>query len=220
MSRHVVVSDAHLGSRFCRHDLWDRFLAGLPDGHALILNGDTVDRSRGGPPGAREAALDRLRSESARREVIWLWGNNDHGFHLDGAPLVRYAREHVINGSILVCHGDRFEPAFRRNPMLVLAVRAMYWTYSGVSGKPLHTAAFAKFLRRFYIMFVDHVAGAAAAETAKRGMGTVICGHTHRAEERTVAGVRYVNTGCWTEPDIRFAVSDGDGVRLVRFEEA
>ena len=29
----------------------------------------------------------------------------------------------------------------------------------------------------------------------------IACGHVHFPEDQQVKGIRYINTGCWTEPD-------------------
>jgi len=215
LTRTWIVSDVHIGSRFCRHDGFLEFVAGLPDGDALVLNGDIVDRFHDSVPGAREAGVAAVRAASAVRPVTWLTGNNDRGYRLPRAPAVRYAEEAVIAGGILVSHGDRFEPTFRRNPFLVIPVRAMYWAYRSLNRKPMHPAAFAKMLRAAYRAFTNHIATAACGEARRRGFSAVLCGHTHKAEDRTIGGVRYVNTGCWTEEDCFCAVLDETGIALV-----
>lgn len=215
MKRTLIVSDAHLGSRFCRHDDFLGFIAQLRNDDTLVLNGDIVDPFQDSRDPRREAALARIRDESAKRPVIWLNGNNDRRFRLPDAPAIRYADEEVVGGRLLVCHGDRFEPTFRRNPFLVFPARAMYWSYRCLSGRQMHPAAFAKFLAAAYRAFTNHVARSACEEARSRGLDAVVCGHTHMAEDRTINGIRYVNTGCWTEARLTAAVADSSGLRLI-----
>jgi len=215
VKRTWIVSDVHLGSPFCRYREFMAFLARLPDGDALVLNGDIVDDFHDSLPREREAGLRAVRAASAVRSVMWLTGNNDRRYRLPDAPAINYAEEAVLAGGVLVCHGDRFEPTFRRNPFLVIPVKAMYWAYRRLCGRPVHPAAFAKLLRAAYRAFTNHVARAACEEARSRGLEAVVCGHTHMAEERTAGDVRYVNTGCWTELDCFCAVADSGGLTLV-----
>jgi UDP-2,3-diacylglucosamine pyrophosphatase LpxH len=215
VKRTWIAGDVHLGSPFCRHDEFIAFLEGLPDGDALVLNGDIVDNCRDSLPDRRKAGLRAVRAASAIRPVTWLAGNNDRRYRLPDAPAINYAEETVVAGGVLVCHGDRFEPTFRRNPFLVVPVKAMYWAYRNLYGRPVHPAAFAKLLRVAYRAFTNHVATAACEEARRRGLAAIVCGHTHMAEERTGGGVRYVNTGCWTELDCFCAAADSGAVTLV-----
>ena len=43
----------------------------------------------------------------------------------------------------------------------------------------------------------------------------VTCGHTHFTEDVTVDGIRYVNTGCWTELPASYLHVDDSDIRLV-----
>jgi UDP-2,3-diacylglucosamine pyrophosphatase LpxH len=210
------VSDVHLGSRFCRYCAFVSFLGSLPDGDALVLNGDTLDRSSRAFMARHRSAIDLIRQQSEKRQVTWIRGNNDAHFQLPDAPAVRYVDEQTQIEGCLVCHGHEFEPTFRRNPLLVVPVKAMYWAYRLFSGKPIHAAAFAKLLRTAYLAFCSQVAAGACAEAARLGVSTVICGHTHMPEDRVVRGIRYINTGCWTETEFYAAVIDSEGPALRR----
>ncbi len=49
-----------------------------------------------------------------------------------------------------------------------------------------------------------------AVQYARRnGFAAVICGHTHYSEDTVIQGIRYINTGCWTEwPPSYLVVND------------
>jgi predicted phosphodiesterase len=45
----------------------------------------------------------------------------------------------------------------------------------------------------------------------ENGYDTVTCGHTHYPEDRVINGIRYVNTGAWTEsPAFYLLVTPGE----------
>ena len=39
----IIVSDLHIGSKYCLHQVFERFLDNIPEDYELILNGDIVD---------------------------------------------------------------------------------------------------------------------------------------------------------------------------------
>ena len=51
----------------------------------------------------------------------------------------------------------------------------------------------------------------------KRGFEVITCGHTHFPEDRTVRGVRYINTGAWTEYPPHYLVVSDREIRLKRY---
>jgi UDP-2,3-diacylglucosamine pyrophosphatase LpxH len=54
----------------------------------------------------------------------------------------------------------------------------------------------------------------AVRHARKRGVQTVICGHTHEPVDETVDGIRYINSGSWTEEPCSFVTVGDDGPSL------
>jgi UDP-2,3-diacylglucosamine pyrophosphatase LpxH len=54
-------------------------------------------------------------------------------------------------------------------------------------------------MKRFYAYLRKSVMLNAVNYAAENGFKAVTCGHTHYAEEQFVNGIRYINTGAWTE---------------------
>ena len=81
----------------------------------------------------------------------------------------------------------------------------------------MHVASYAKTWPLLYNIIRKHVLRNAVKFARAKGCSTVICGHSHYAEDIMTNGIRYINTGAWTEmPVYAVWVSDED----IRFEQA
>ena len=49
---------------------------------------------------------------------------------------------------------------------------------------------------------------------AENGFKAVTCGHTHYAEEQFFRGIRYINTGAWTEEPAHYVWVSGTEMTL------
>ena len=65
--------------------------------------------------------------------------------------------------------------------------------------RPVHVANYAKKFELLYKILRDNVMKNAVNCALKNGYQAVICGHTHYPEDRVYNGIRYMNTGAWTE---------------------
>ncbi|MCK5850709.1 MAG: hypothetical protein KAH23_07320, partial [Kiritimatiellae bacterium] len=54
----------------------------------------------------------------------------------------------------------------------------------------------------------------ACKDARKKGFSTIVCGHTHFAEEQQIKGVRYLNTGSWTEESFFYVQVDDEKIEL------
>jgi len=216
--RTIITSDVHLGSRHCRAEAFLAFLEALPAGDRLVLNGDVVThfaREQALPP-AHAAVLDRLRAMSREREVIWLRGNNDRHFELLDPAGIVFADEYVVEGMLYVAHGDRFDHLMPTLRFVLIPLRVVYEFCTRVVGTTTHVASFAKRFPAVYNILNGHVARNAMAYARARGLRAATCGHTHHPEAREVDGIRYFNTGCWTEAAARELIVDGERMCLAR----
>ena len=68
-----------------------------------------------------------------------------------------------------------------------------------LGARPVHVAQYAKKWQRFYAYLRKNVMLNAVHYAAKHGFEAVTCGHTHYAEEQFINGIKYLNTGAWTE---------------------
>ncbi|MGD9102679.1 MAG: hypothetical protein PVF64_04075, partial [Desulfobacterales bacterium] len=80
--------------------------------------------------------------------------------------------------------------------------------------RPIHVAQYAKKWKRFYGYLRKNVMHNAVNYAAKYGFEAVTCGHTHYAEEQFVNGIKYLNTGAWTEQPTYFVRVSANEIML------
>jgi predicted phosphodiesterase len=68
-----------------------------------------------------------------------------------------------------------------------------------LGAKPVHVAEYAKKWKSFYRVLCRNVALNAVDCAVENGFEAVTCGHTHYPEDLAIDGIRYINTGAWTE---------------------
>lgn len=212
-----IISDLHLGLSQCRGKDFLVFLDGLPDGARLILNGDTITHFYSDETlnAEHSTIVDRLREESFKREVIWIHGNNDRRLKLCDPGEIKFARNYGIEKTIFITHGDRFDWMMPTLRGILIPIRLIYYAMAKKRGSKSHVAEYAKRFSKLYSVLCRHVAWNAVRYARKYGYKAITCGHTHYIEDRMIKGVRYLNTGCWTETDgAAVVIVDADSIRL------
>lgn len=193
--RAVVTSDLHLGSPHARVDAYRTLLQALPDDVTLILNGDTLDRSRSDLPEDHRALLDEILAQSARRTVIWIRGNHDEIYEPPGLVV----QEGHQMGDVYITHGHGFQASCLWLRPFFRGCKALIWARTSCQGASVHPAAYAKRWPRLYGWLCNELRQNAFAYAQSHQCQTVICGHVHFAEDTTCDGLRYLNSGAWTE---------------------
>lgn len=214
----LVISDLHLGSKFCRYDRLCEWIAGLPDGIELVLNGDIVHAPR---PDTREEhldLLDTLKQMTATRRVVWVAGNHDPECRMADPGNIEFKPTHRIGENIIVAHGHQFEARNLLTGICFLVFRGLYKLHLKLGGPSMHVARYARKFPTFFRVFRSGISANAVQFAKKHGCRTVACGHTHYPEDAVIDGVRYVNTGSWTEEPFCCLFVD-DGVMELRKNE-
>ncbi|MDY6951967.1 MAG: hypothetical protein SWE60_10670, partial [Thermodesulfobacteriota bacterium] len=111
----------------------------------------------------------------------------------------RFRPLHDIGDRLLIMHGDQFDEVMPRNQGFVKAFMMMHDLRVKLGAKPVHVAHYAKKWDLFYKVLRRNVMINAVDCARANGYGAVACGHTHYAEDRMLNGIRYINTGAWTE---------------------
>lgn len=211
-----ITSDLHLGLKHSQAEAFMAFLDALPAGARLILNGDIITHyytdAQLSPEHKR--VIDKLRQSSYEREVIWIRGNNDRKLVLSDPGQIRFMEEFSIGKRVYVAHGHRFDRLMPTIRGLLVPTRLIYDFVARLRGSHKHVAEFAKRFQGLYGVLLKHVARNAARYARKHGYSAVVCGHTHYPEDRMIDGVRYLNTGCWTEQDTAIVVVGVDRISL------
>jgi len=130
---------------------------------------------------------------------MWVQGNHDNGFVSNGFGNIEVKPIHQIDHRLLVAHGHDFDEIMPRSRLFIKAFTYVHQARIALGTKPVHVAHYAKKWKRFYKLLRDNIMKNAVLCAREQGCDVVVCGHTHFAEERDVEGVRYINTGAWTE---------------------
>jgi hypothetical protein len=79
-------------------------------------------------------------------------------------------------------------------------------------------AEYAKKWKSFYRVLRKNVTLNAVNCAVQNGFEAVTCGHTHYPEDMVVDGIRYVNTGAWTELPAHYLYITADDIALNRVD--
>lgn len=196
----VVVSDLHVGLPYFRCVQFTEFLSSLEPGFDLILNGDVIDDPKQKLRRSGVAILDLLRSESYLRRVFWTYGNHDDGLELGDPGEIHFCKYLEVNGHLLVVHGDDFDEIMPKSLWFIRVMKMLHNQRIRLGARPVHIAEFAKKRLPFlYRILTEEVKKNAVTCALRNGFSAITCGHTHYVEDAFCEGVRYINTGAWTE---------------------
>jgi UDP-2,3-diacylglucosamine pyrophosphatase LpxH len=201
----VVISDLHLGAEVCQAAELERFLDWVVDNSkALIINGDIFDDLNFKRLKRHHFNCLRIIRRNTDRQdfrVIWMRGNHDGPAgiisHIVGVEILD---EYVFdNGKIKlwILHGDQFDAVVSDHPIVTNFFSALFRLISRVV--PLNLARLIRRLSKKFQRNSVIVKNRALAEARRRGIKAVTCGHTHKMEDAFENGIRFINTGTWTE---------------------
>jgi len=216
--RAYVISDVHLGSQHFLDALLEQFLNELPDGVALILNGDILDFVHHDLPESHQRLLERLRDASFSRRVIWVYGNHDDEYQMEDAGRIEFCRDFRIGKQLYINHGYDFDNVMSRYRWFVRSFRCMHRFRMWLGAEPVHVAQYAKRWSLLYRYLRRSVLIAATDYAREQGFEAVTCGHTHFAEDVVAGGVRYINTGSWTELPVHYIDVTDAGLDLKNWD--
>ena len=219
--RSIFISDVHLGSYGCQAEKLLNFLQNTTCDQ-LFLVGDIIDgwqmRGRVYWPESHERVMKQL-LEMAKTgtKVRYITGNHDEflrnygALQFDTIEIVDEYRLRNKDGSeFLVIHGDQYDVITKyarwistlgdvgynlllRINVVVNKVRSLlgydYWSFSKWVKDSVKQA----------VSYVGDFEATVASVCNQRGYAGIICGHIHKAANREVGGVRYLNCGDWVE---------------------
>lgn len=207
----VVVSDLHLGSPHCRHAEFLQLLDSFQEPVTMVLAGDTFDRPEESWLKKTDVAVLERLADHACVTPVFIRGNHDENsswFNTNPFHLVSEVTIPAVNA--LVCHGDDFQMTHGHHRLFVFLFKCLHRLRIRLGAPPVHVAEYAKHWSVFYQVLRRIIRENAVDYARQKGAEVIACGHVHFAEDTWVKGVRYLNTGCWTEPDPHYLmIRDG-----------
>jgi len=205
----LVISDLHIGSKGCNTKAIINLLK-TEEYDRLILVGDIIDgwlfQRYKKFSAEHNKVIRKLFKISKEKEIIWISGNHDE-FLRKYTPMqlgnIKIVDE-FIEGGIWFCHGDKYDGIIK-----------MHWL--GMLGSIGYDAAIvidrllkkinkktslSKYLKdnvKAAVSFMVDYEHEMIRQAKKRNCHTVICGHIHTPADKTIDGIRYINTGDWIE---------------------
>ncbi len=207
----IIVSDLHIGSKYflCRD--FEYFLNNIPEDAEFILNGDIIENPYAKLKLTDQQILNRFEQMSYQQKVVWVRGNHDNGYIPQSLGQIQIKQHHSIQKRVFITHGDFFDKVMPQSRAFIKAFKMMHDLRVKLGARPVHVAEYAKKWKRFYGYLRKNVMLNAVNYAAENGFEAVTCGHTHYAEEKFINGIRYLNTGAWTElPTYYVRVTDNE----------
>ena len=219
--RTLFISDCHLGSSGAKAEELARFLKQI-DCDTVYLVGDVIDmwrlRQRWYWPDAHNSVMRRLLKMSHKgTTIVYVPGNHDEavrpfcGLSFGGMQMAMTAVHVTSDGRrLLVTHGDQFDLVVRNSRLLALAGTVGYEVLLKINGAynfgrrlfglPYDSLSQAIKARvKSACNFISNFEQALVAEARAGGFDGVVCGHIHKAEQRMIGTLEYLNCGDWVE---------------------
>ncbi len=223
--RTIWISDVHLGTKGCNHELLIDFLDHT-DSDTMYLVGDIIDGWRlkkkvYWPPEHSDIVWRILKRVKRGTRIIYIPGNHDEmvrpfsGMNFGGVEIMRAAFHDTADGRrLMVLHGDEFDTIMLAHRWLAFVGDALYhvmmklnnWVAAARKRLGLPYWSISKAAKnkvKNAVEFISKYEEVVARAAAERGVDGVVCGHIHTAEFRSFEyggkRVEYWNDGDWVE---------------------
>lgn len=219
----LILSDVHLGTYGCHARELLRYLKTISP-KAVVLNGDIVDIwqfSKNYFPPAHMAVVRHLIGLATKEvPVYYIPGNHDemlrkfHGFSLGSLKVVNKLSLKLDGQRAWIFHGDVFDVVMQNSrclarlgavgyDTLILINRFANWCSQRTGRGKISFSKRVKDSVKSAIKFINAFEDTVCSIAARADFDTVICGHIHAPEMRTVhtahGQVQYLNSGDWIE---------------------
>jgi UDP-2,3-diacylglucosamine pyrophosphatase LpxH len=236
--RSIWISDFHLGTQACQAQTLLEFLR-CHQAERLYLVGDIVDgwssRRSWCFDAAQKAVVAELRAwHQNGTHIEFLPGNHDQtSLDLVEAILGLVPRRAELihrtadGRRMVVTHGHQFDGTLASGGWLkgkqaytvALRIHQWYgraWTYRSERPRSLST-----YLRHRVKQVVEYLTGfddrAVFEAVRKHRADGLICGHIHRAEQRLIGPIWYINDGDWVQNCTALVEDYSGALRLLRW---
>jgi len=239
----LVISDVHLGTYGCHAKELLKYLKSIKP-KTVILNGDIIDMwqfsKRYWPKSHMMVIHHIIKWVSKGVKVHYITGNHDEmlrkfaGFKMGSLEISNKLLLDLNDQKTWIFHGDVFDVTMEHSrwlaklgahgyDLLILINAAVNWFSVKVGGEKLSLSKNIKNGVKSAVKFINQFEQTAADIAIENGYATVICGHIHQPEMRTISTpkgqVQYLNSGDWIENLSALEYHKGTW-RLYHYQEA
>lgn len=215
----LIISDLHLGTGVSQPERVLELLKSYSF-RKLILLGDVFDSLdfRNIPEKSLEL-IHYIGRISKEKKVRWIIGNHDEGLDEIFGPLMD-TRIHEIyewqyeGKKYLAIHGHQYDRFLVNNALLSYLATKIYNFIQKFDGDQKNFSHFLKRKSKGWLRLSEKVAHSALRFAKKQGADYVFCGHTHKAMEKSSNGIKYYNSGCWTDMPANYITIDENNIQL------
>ncbi|WP_106135162.1 UDP-2,3-diacylglucosamine diphosphatase [Mongoliibacter ruber] len=237
----IVVSDIHLGTKGSKAKEVARFLKQYSCEN-LILNGDIIDGWQLKKSGSWKRKHTRFFNRMLKMidqdntKVFYLRGNHDD--FLDQILPLQIGNLSIQMDMIyescgkkyFITHGDIFDSITSNLRWIAylgdMGYTFLLWLNRQVNyhrrkrGLPYFSLSqFIKGKVKSAVSYVDQYETELAKMAMAKGCDGIICGHIHKAEDRNIDGVHYLNSGDWVESMSALAEDHNGNWQLIYYNE-
>ena len=230
----VVISDVHLGTSGCQAGELLRYLKSIRP-KTLILNGDIIDiwqfKKRYFPKSHLKVIKHLIGLASDRCPVYYITGNHDEmfrrfsGMKIGKLRILNDLKLELGGKTVWFFHGDVFDVVMQYSKWLsklgAIGYDTLIWLNTQVNSFrrffDLEPVSFSKKVKESVkgaVKFINAFEDTVATVAARKEIGTVVCGHIHKPEIRTInignQTVTYLNSGDWIENLTSLEYNEGE----------
>ncbi|HCN37968.1 MAG: metallophosphoesterase family protein [Ignavibacteria bacterium] len=223
----VIISDIHLGSAVSRPKKVKETLEKYKFSR-LILLGDIFDdlnfKRLKKDHWNLLSFIRKLSNPEKEIDVIWVNGNHDEDLseimsHLIGIDVYE---EYIWNENekiYLAIHGHQFDRFLNENVVVSNVASFVYDKMQRISPQKQIIPRFVKRASKSWLRLSHKVADGAIEYAKSKNADFVFCGHTHQTLSKEIDGVKYYNSGCWTDiPSSMITINNLGEIEIVNID--
>jgi UDP-2,3-diacylglucosamine pyrophosphatase LpxH len=156
---------------------------------------------------------------SKTKKVRWIEGNHDEGLSqiisaLLGAKIKKVYSWKYKNKKYLAIHGHQFDRFLVDNFVISYIATLLYRLTQKIDFKDRRMSRFVKRKSKGWLRMSEKVFHSAVLYGKLKGANYVFCGHTHKSVEKIKNGIKYYNSGCWTDVPCAYITIDRDNIKI------
>ena len=215
----LIISDLHLGTGVSQPKKVLELLKSYSF-HKLILLGDIFDSLNFHkiPENSLEL-ISYIGKIAEEKKVRWVVGNHDQELADIFAPLMKVRVYEVYEWQMaekkyLAIHGHQFDRFLVDDVFLSYLATKIYNFVQKFDSEKKTLSHYLKRKSKGWLRLSGKVARSALRFGEKHGADYVFCGHTHKALEKSMGGIKYYNSGCWTDTPCNYITIDEKNIKI------